>query len=648
MSIEDIDYLKENSVKNNYIFFSDSKNRDKIAYPTPSEYTIFFVQPFRNVYSIDILDASIPRTEYFVESYSNSITFQIANNSYTTVYIDVGNHNSLSLSTLLSNSLKQTINNSDVYITCVDVSSPASIRGTFKFECPLQFSFDMSKSTISEIVGFDEISNPHNPDKYNWTTPILSNYQIFNSINGFKDSETYFIGPSTLLDDKLFPLYNTHLIAQKIYMDNVEGLLTEISITVGSFNNYNPSSNGSERYIQWYLYSHNITNDEPLHIITSGELYVSYTNGNLSNSPSLTTSDVVAGSIPFNIFTDIVNKNIKLSINTYYWFVFKYNTKTSTDYINGTYGIYYDSTINDGSYVTNNNMTKVSNNNGITWSMNTDINNNNNALNIIIGIYPINYILTSPGLYSLVGQRYILLRCIEIDDHLLRSLSVGVNSLGLAKFKMGVLGFSDDRFDFSNIPEREFHPIGKLSKLSLRFERPDGSLYDFKGVNHTITFVIRYYTPTQKIKFVKSILNENYNADYVQYMNDKYKDKTDLLGDENADTPDNDVIDYENEDDGRDDDELEIYNDKRNYDNFNNFNNREIRQHNPTPINSMNSMNNINTINNNNRMLLPPLCNNDNSDNDTSYSDTDNSDSNNSYNSDDSIDEKIRYYNKII
>lgn len=636
MSIEDIDYLKENSVKNNYIFFSDSKNRDKVAYPTPSEYTITFVQPFRNVYSIDILDASIPRTEYFVESYTNSITFQIANNSYTTVYIDPGNYNSLSLSDIITHTLIQNVNGIDVNITCTDVSSPASIKGTFKFECSLSFRFDMSHSTIAEILGFDEIASPNNDTKYSWAPPINGNFQIFNSINGFRDYETFYNGPSTLLDDKLYPLYDTNRIAQKIYMGSVEGILTQISITVGSTNDYAPNTTGSERYIQWYLYSHDYVLNCPLSEITQGEIYVEYINGNLSKSPILSTSDVISGSIPYTLFINILNRNIVLNSNSYYWFVFNYSTKNESNYKDGTYGMYYDNITNDGSFVSNDTIAKISYDTGYSWN---DIDIENNSLNCNIAIYPINYVLTSPGLYSLVGQRYILLKCLEIDDHLLRSLSVGVNSLGLAKFKMGVLGFSDDRFDFSNVPEREFHPIGKLSKMSLRFERPDGTLYDFKGVNHTITFVIRYYTPTQKIKFTKSILNENYNADYVQYMNDKFITREKLIRDEENDIPDKDVIDYENEDDGIDDDEPdEIKNINKNFDKFNNFNNfRNVKYLNGITQRNLIDDNNPNNSDSNNM---------NNNEDDTDYSSYD-SDASDDSNNSKIIDQKIRYYNTI-
>jgi hypothetical protein len=126
--------------------------------------------------------------------------------------------------------------------------------------------------------------------------------------------------------------------------------------------------------------------------------------------------------------------------------------------------------------------------------------------------------LTAPGIYSLIGERYVVLRCPEIEENSYRSLAYTDHFLGLAKFQLGVVGYSDNRVDFSKVPTREFHPIGKLKKITLRFETASKKLYDFKGVNHNITLAIHYYEPSQVNQFNQSILNPNYNADFINYM----------------------------------------------------------------------------------------------------------------------------------
>jgi hypothetical protein len=126
------------------------------------------------------------------------------------------------------------------------------------------------------------------------------------------------------------------------------------------------------------------------------------------------------------------------------------------------------------------------------------------------------HVVTAPGILSLVGERFTVLRCKEIEENSYRSLAYSTHCLGLAKFRLGVVGYSENRLDFSKVPLREFHPIGKLSRLSFRFETASGLLYDFKGVNHTITFAVHYLEPTQKNEFARSILNPNYTGEFIK------------------------------------------------------------------------------------------------------------------------------------
>ena len=97
MSIDDIDYLKQNSFQESFIFYVDSNDRDKRAYLKPSDYSISFEQPFRNVYGFEIIDASIPRTEYNVNSCCNTIRFSVDNQAFKTVTIPEGDYNSETL-----------------------------------------------------------------------------------------------------------------------------------------------------------------------------------------------------------------------------------------------------------------------------------------------------------------------------------------------------------------------------------------------------------------------------------------------------------------------------------------------------------------------------------------------------------------------
>jgi hypothetical protein len=129
------------------------------------------------------------------------------------------------------------------------------------------------------------------------------------------------------------------------------------------------------------------------------------------------------------------------------------------------------------------------------------------------------YKIISPGVVYLLGTRYCILRCEELDDHLYGSRAYGRFSPGIALFKMfNVNDVAHQRIDFVNLKKKPFHPIGKLDKLTLRFETSDGSLYDFKSANHLLVVSIKYYVPSQKRQFTQSVLNPNYQRDFASYF----------------------------------------------------------------------------------------------------------------------------------
>ena len=77
MSIEDINYLKNNSIKQNYTFLIDSTDRDRDKYPNPNKYVVDFTVPFKNVIGMEIIDASIPRTMYNIDYENNELFYYI-------------------------------------------------------------------------------------------------------------------------------------------------------------------------------------------------------------------------------------------------------------------------------------------------------------------------------------------------------------------------------------------------------------------------------------------------------------------------------------------------------------------------------------------------------------------------------------------
>jgi hypothetical protein len=129
--------------------------------------------------------------------------------------------------------------------------------------------------------------------------------------------------------------------------------------------------------------------------------------------------------------------------------------------------------------------------------------------------------IISPGLVQLSGERYITIHCDEIENHLRGSMMFNNYSPGLAMVNLGVQGFSENRIDFFSVKYKEFHPIGKLTGLKFTLKTPDGLMYDLKGVNWHMLVSVKYYVPKKMTSFETSILNPNYNYNFIQYQIDK-------------------------------------------------------------------------------------------------------------------------------
>jgi hypothetical protein len=346
MSIEDITYLKKNSIKQSYSFLIDSKDRDRISYPEPNNYVISFSSPFKNVIGFDILDASIPRTMYSVDYNNNKLIYYIAEDDTDDIYV-----NGLS-----------------------------------------------------------------NIDVNNITYPDTSSFHTLNMPTGDYTIQTF------------IPAFNTYTRANNI------------NLQIKSYTNP-PEVKNLVKFIS----------PKPF-ILDMGNSTISETLG-------------------FDLYTQ-PNEASNTDVGKRYKYISKYGA-------NQTFRKIYHSFYSE--------IDKA---------------------HIIIG----------PGTIYFMGNRYVIIRCPEIEQHLYRSLSYSKYNLGLAKIRVSSYGYNDEKIDFTKITTREFHPIGKLPKLSFRFETPEGDLYDFKGVNHNILYTIYYYEPTSNKEFTNPILNPNYKGNFINYM----------------------------------------------------------------------------------------------------------------------------------
>tara|TARA_B110000444_G_scaffold143893_1_gene134653 strand:- start:757 stop:1770 length:1014 start_codon:yes stop_codon:yes gene_type:complete len=337
MSLDDIQFLKSHSFKQHYTFIIDSKDRDYIDNPYPNNYTIYFTEPFKNVFGLEVIDASVPRTMYNVDQNNNTLVYYIGNIednietlNYITIELDIGDFSLPQLIQLLNKKL--------INLKIESLSTPPDVKNKIAFTSPYPFVLDMNKSTLRDTLGFNLTQN-----------------------------------------------------------------------------------------------------------VDSG------------------------------FFTKITDPNIIKDKNKFRYFMSKQSNSTHR--------------------------------------------------------------IEAPGIVDLIGEKYVILNCPEIEEHSTLSLSYSKHNLGLARFKLGTLGYNDENISIQKTSIREFHPIGKFSRMTLTFKTQSGKLYDFKGANHNITFKIYYYQALTNIPFDKSILNPNYNPDVLEYrMNQIDKQDSEDSSDESSES----------------------------------------------------------------------------------------------------------------
>ena len=473
-SVEDVEYLKKYGSKESHLFLIDSSKRDTTLWPTPAEYSIEFETPFRQVYGVDVIDATIPRTQYNVETFNNEFKYTLpkydgANNvsdSFTVEPADyefndfvdefkekadaafLGEANLLQISGMYkmdgrttTRSLKYRMDIKCVHSFRIDPCSIAPVMGLF-FDSTTKEDAYTSVPTTNPSVLMENTRTVENATLSETATSALKIRQPFvpNMVSGLY---------KMTLDCKASA---DNLKCTAIVKD---GDGTDYSDTAEFFVDTVPTTsprtkNGVEIIFGWktpFVMTRATVNDSNTKIY-----YV-------------------------EIDADVDHTGETLTI-------YGYNVAPHAQREDSPGGAYSDI---------------------VGFHMNSEM-----------LLYT--HVVRPPYLYNFTGDTYLQIRCQEIEQHLFRTRAYEKYNAGLAKIPLGIFGFSNQDFDYASFPPREFHPIGKLSTMTFRFERANGQLYDFKGINHTFAMVVRYYTIKDR-PFDTKILNPNYDPNILSYMN---------------------------------------------------------------------------------------------------------------------------------
>ena len=439
--MDDVQFLKTEYEVQSYLFFVDSALRDKANYATPSQYTITFDKPFTNVIGLDILQAVIPRTEYLMDHDSNYITYNINNQGWQQLQLDPGDYNIDQLISLLS----QGLTGNGIAISCQPVSSTLELKSLLKFTCLFPFKVNMSRTTMRNVIGF---ANPLTPNPGSYEVPADYEYgkdEIFESTfdTGNSSNFTSFAGPSAILS--MFPL--TTQVSQT-FIAPASGPLQFMSLVCGTVGS--PQSTACAISVQDVATGNTVSSGSM--ILSSDAFASASTSYNVANAEDLLynrqyqANFQVSGSDSGNCYTAY------------------YNTPTTPTA--NIQPMLYGNVVQVGQ-----------------------------QLCCTVGQGGYSNQIVAPGIYNLVGARYLTIKCPEIEDHLYRDRPFDPFSVGFAKAPLGIFGYGANSYDFSSVPTRTFNPIGRLYQLSFSFIRPDGEIYDFKGTDHTMLLLLRYYAP---------------------------------------------------------------------------------------------------------------------------------------------------------
>lgn len=541
MPIDDINYLLENSTKDAFMLFIDSSRRDRQFYPDPSEYVLTFEEPLKHVYGLDIMDATIPNTMHNIDSINNEFVMVLLKSSYDETQDPSGfNRKLVTLvseqqtnidfqKTLGSFTRRQTF-----IINRVDWEAHPEVQAFLND--PITDATLVPVTTIDStlilVSRFDQVP----------LTPLQS--LPVQLQDAYLQDDAYISFETAA--GVTYLILATHALADVIRSAQIDAISLMLapngSYTVAVSTNVPvPLSHGGAGHviaqvgpgtpsIEYYLL------DQHAIAVEVGTYNVNTLQEELQTQ--LGQIGIYVVSTDRTESADLVKQGRVMFVNNEMPFLLNMSPTTCAC-INSNLGFDTHATLKEA---------------GLYAKCPSESNEY-----LFASIYNADkgrFQIRAPGNINLLGMRYITLRCKEIEDHLSSSLTYNRFTTGIGAFKLqDIRDVTNLRFDFVTFLQKPFHPIGKLTRLTLRFETPAGKLYDFKGFNHHIMISIKFFAPNMLRSFHRSSLNPEYDPDYVRYItNVAHAATQEALDDEDDEDDDSDMSDESNEAEDEDED----------------------------------------------------------------------------------------------
>jgi hypothetical protein len=473
--IEDVNFLLENSEQESIVIYIDSTLRNRNFYADANQFTIQFDQPFKNVFGFEILDGSIPNTMYNIDKHNNLLCLTSVNSK--TIYTNI------QTSQTFINMFNSSIEN---YIYIANTTPLTSFITPSPTPTPYAFFTRNIMNNVTFTLWNKQTSDEYYIFSFNGQKYIVPNTDTNTSLITILSNNEYYID---LVNNRLY-YYDIN------YYTLVDFLSIPLNTIIGSIGNFR------------------IT-------LTPGNYDGTSLLTELIAKTSTNYTDILGNPIPitFQNYSNPVEKRGQLRMlatdNNFIIINAKYST------IDEQLG--FDANPKDKQENYNYQALTIGDNSKVFGSIQDPTYSD-----------PTAYQIVPPGLINLFGERFAILRIEELEDHIFGSYSYMAYTPGIGMFKLASnLGtVTNLRFDYTSLIRKPFHPIGKLDKITFRFETARGNLYDFKGVSYQLLFMIKFLVPSMKnSKFTKSVLNPNYDPNIMNYLSEnktiEYKENSD-------------------------------------------------------------------------------------------------------------------------
>lgn len=144
--MDDVNYLKRRGTEESFLFVVDSSKRDTAVYNEPNEYEVKFNAPFKCVVGLDLVDATVPRTEYLVEAGRNQLVYAVDGGQRQRATVQPGDYNIQQLIAALNAMLGPELR-------VAAVSSPAELTNRVRFVGAVPFAIYGAESSIQQSLG---------------------------------------------------------------------------------------------------------------------------------------------------------------------------------------------------------------------------------------------------------------------------------------------------------------------------------------------------------------------------------------------------------------------------------------------------------------------------------------------------------------